>query len=79
MSKLSPYFQVCDENIGYDVDVYLAADIATLAAIWFGERSVATSRKKGLLKVSGMTYYVNTISKWLGTSQFAPYNRHFDR
>ena len=71
--------QVCDDNIGYDVDVYLAADIATLAAIWFGERSIATFRKQGLLKVMGTTYYVNTISKWLGTSQFATYNRHSDR
>jgi hypothetical protein len=70
--------QVCDDNIGYDVDVYLAADIVTLAELWFGERSVATACEQGRLKVTGTTYYVDTIPKWLGTSQFAPYNRHSD-
>lgn len=71
--------QVCDENIGYDVDVYLTTDVATLAAIWYGERSVTSAREQGLLKVTGTTYYVDTISKWLGNSQFASYNKRCDK
>jgi hypothetical protein len=66
--------QVCDDNIGYDVDVYLATDIVTLAEIWYGERSVSAACDQSLLKVTGTTYYVDSISKWLGTSQFASYN-----
>lgn len=66
--------QVCEDNIGYDVDVYLAADVVTLAEIWFGERSVSAACEQRRLKVTGTTYHVDTISKWLGTSQFAPYN-----
>jgi len=66
--------QVCDENIGYDVDVYMTADLETLGKIWFGKLSVVTACDQGSLKVTGMSFYVDNISKWLGTSQFAPYS-----
>jgi len=66
--------QVCEDNIGYDVDVYLTADIKTLGQIWYGDYTAAAAREKGLLKVTGTAFYVNNIGKWLGTSQFAPFN-----
>ena len=67
--------QVCDENIGYDVDVYLTADLETLGKIWYGKLDVATACEKKLLKVVGMPYCVRTVSRWNGTSQFAPNSR----
>ncbi len=67
--------QVCEENIGTEVDVYLTADLDTLGKIWFGELELAKAREQGLLKVIGSSFCVNNLSKWLGVSQFAPYNR----
>jgi DNA-binding HxlR family transcriptional regulator len=67
--------QVCDENIGFDVNIYLTASLLTLGRIWFGELSVTSAREQGLLKVEGEAFYSRNLAKWLGTSQFAPLNR----
>lgn len=67
--------QVCDDNVGTDVDVYLTATLHTLGRIWFGEISVIDACRTGELKAVGDRYLVNRLSKWLGTSQFAPLNR----
>lgn len=63
--------QVCDENIGTEVDVYLTADLATLGRIWFGDMSIRAALDQGLLRAVGPSVYLNRISSWLGRSQFA--------
>jgi len=68
--------QVCDENMGTEVDVYLTATLETLGKIWYGELDTASAREKQLLKVVGGSFYVRSLSKWLGTSQFAPLNQN---
>lgn len=68
--------QVCDENIGNEVDVYLTATLETLGKIWFGEFSAISACEQDLLKVVGPPFFVSNLSRWLGTSQFAPYNQH---
>jgi len=66
--------QVCEDNIGYDVDIYLSATLETLGKIWYGEFSALEAYDKGLLKVIGPTYCLKNLSKWIGVSQFAPYS-----
>lgn len=63
--------QVCDENPGTDVDVYLTADLETFGKIWFGDISAASALDRGLLKAVGSSYCVGNLSRWLGTSQFS--------
>jgi len=63
--------QVCDENIGHEVDVYLTADLETLGQIWYGELAITTALEQKRLQVVGPAVYVNRISRWLGRSQFA--------
>ena len=63
--------QVCDENFGTEVDLYLTSDKATFARIWYGRQSIASARNKGDLKVIGNTELERSISKWLGISQMA--------
>jgi len=67
--------QVCEDNIGYEVDVYLTADLKTFYEIWFGEIGLNAACQGGSLKVVGAPVYVRNLSKWLRTSQFAAYNR----
>ena len=64
--------QVCEDNPGHDVDVYLTARLETLAKIWFGEVTVEQARQAGELKVVGEAFFVRNLSKWLGVSRFAP-------
>lgn len=68
--------QVCDEDFGFEVDVYLTARLLTFGQIWFGELSIASAREQELLGVVGDAYYVKNLAKWLGISQFASLNRH---
>lgn len=67
--------QVCEDNIGHDVDVYFTAALKTYYEIWFGEIGVVEACERGLLKVVGVPVYTRSLSKWLRTSQFAPYNK----
>ncbi|WP_317932222.1 helix-turn-helix domain-containing protein [Halioxenophilus sp. WMMB6] len=64
----------CEENIGHDVDLYLTADLETLARVWYGELAPANAVESGLLKVVGHSYLAKTLSQWLGVSQFADCN-----
>ena len=67
--------QVCEDNIGLEVDVYLTAALKTFYEIWFGEISLNTACEKEMLKVIGAQVYIRNLSKWLRTSQFASYNK----
>lgn len=63
--------QVCDENIGNEVDVYLTASLETLGKLWYGEIQLLDAMASGDLKAVGAPIYVNRISSWMGRSQFA--------
>lgn len=62
--------EMCDENIGYDVDVNLTADLKIFGQIWFNALGITSAIKTCQLKVFGSPFYTNNISRWLGTSQF---------
>lgn len=66
--------QVCDENIGNDVDLYLSADPETFGRIWYGELGIEQACAHGKLLVVGNRHLKTNIGRWLGTSQFAALN-----
>ena len=66
--------QVCEENPGTEVDIYLSATLKTLHDIWFGNTSITMACDSGLLKLVGSSAYTRNLSRWLCISQFAPYN-----
>ena len=66
--------QVCDEDFGFDVNVYLPARLLTFGQIWFGELTIASAKAQDRLKAIGDAFYVRNLEKWLGTSQFAAFN-----
>ena len=66
--------EACDSNVGNEVDVYVASDLATLYRIWYGEISLAAAREAKLVTVVGPAAYTNNMTRWLRTSQFAQHN-----
>jgi len=68
--------QVCDENLGTEVDAYLSSDLKTLYEVWFGEIGVEAALQQKRIKLVGAPIYARNVSKWLRTSQFAQYNRN---
>jgi DNA-binding HxlR family transcriptional regulator len=69
--------EVCDENPGYEVDVYFRSTLRTLSEVWWGDVGLAAARDKGALQVTGPVAYTRNLSKWFPISSFAPENRNF--
>lgn len=63
--------QICDENLGNEVNVYLSSDLETLGRIWFGKLAIVDATGSGRLKAVGDSWLVRNLSRWLGTSQLA--------
>lgn len=63
--------EVCDENPGYEVDVYFRSTLRTLSEIWWGDVSLQAARGNESLRVSGASVYTKNLSKWFPVSSFA--------
>ncbi len=66
--------EVCQENPGYEVDVYFESTLRTLSEVFWGDVSLAAARKSGALNVVGPSALTRRLSKWFPTSSFARYN-----
>ena len=70
--------EVCDENPGHEVDVYLRSTLRTLSEIWWGDTSLLAALGDGRLKVSGSVAHTRRIKQWFPVSSFARDNPRFD-
>lgn len=61
----------CDENPGYDVDVYINATLRTLTEIWYGRMDLRAACQSGVLEVVGAPAYTRNLARWFPVSQFA--------
>jgi DNA-binding HxlR family transcriptional regulator len=66
--------EVCDENPGHEVDVYLRSTFKTIAGIWWGDLDVRAAVANGSLKVVGPSVYTKSLPRWFPVSQFAGEN-----
>ena len=66
--------EVCDENRGYEVDVYLRSTLQTLSDIWWSNITFKEAIAKGELQAVGAPVYTKTLAKWFPTSLFAEEN-----
>jgi DNA-binding HxlR family transcriptional regulator/putative sterol carrier protein len=62
--------QVCDTDLGFEVDVFISSTLNTMTRIWYGETDMLNAIRSGQLKVHGPTVYTRNISQWLGISSF---------
>jgi DNA-binding HxlR family transcriptional regulator len=67
--------EVCDENPGYEVDVYFESTLRVLSEIFWGDRSITAARRSGDLQVVGASSLTKRLSKWFPVSSFAEFNR----
>ena len=69
--------EYCDENPGYEVDVYFRSTLRDLSAVWFGESGILESIESGKIRITGPPVYTRSVSKWFPRSEFAGFNpRH---
>jgi DNA-binding HxlR family transcriptional regulator len=69
--------EVCDDNPGHEVDVYLRTTLRTLSEIWWGDTGLMQACKDGRLKVGGSVAYTRHLARWFPISSFARENPRF--
>jgi DNA-binding HxlR family transcriptional regulator len=63
--------EICVEEPGFEVDLYVDADLATMAKVWLGDHTFEEARRSGKLKVTGPRELVRAFPSWLMLSHFA--------
>jgi DNA-binding HxlR family transcriptional regulator len=62
---------LCDDNPGKDVDLYLTSDIRTLIEIWTGKLAITTAITDEMVTALGARHLTRGIAKWFGPSKFS--------
>lgn len=62
--------QVCDTDLGFEVNVFITSSLAVLTRIWYGELDIAVAIRDGRLKVEAPPVYSRRIKRWLRISSF---------
>ena len=62
---------LCSVDPGHDVDLYVAAPLKVMTAIWMGIETVREARGRDELMLTGDRELISTMERWLGLSPFA--------
>lgn len=63
--------ELCSVDFGFDVDLYAAADLHTMTAIWMGRDTVRAALTGERLVLTGDRDLSAAMQEWLGLSPFA--------
>jgi DNA-binding HxlR family transcriptional regulator len=69
--------QVCDTDLGFDVDVYITSRLDVMTRIWYGEVDVDAAINSDQMTVKAAPVYCRHIKRWLGISSFTTDNPSF--
>jgi hypothetical protein len=63
---------LCLNDPGYEVDLFIATDVRTMTAVWMGDIPLEAAMASGALEAHGPTDLRRRLRAWLGFSAFAP-------
>ena len=66
-----PEADLCVADPGFEVDLFVAADLAAFARVWLGEVPIREAMRNGALRLSGMSDAVRGFPSWLLLSTLA--------
>ena len=66
---------LCTENPGLDVDLYITTTVRTLVEIWEGDIEIKSALRNELLKTQGNRQLVKAMPDWLGISLYSHVHR----
>lgn len=66
---------LCSVDPGFDVDLYVSADLRAMTAIWMGYESVRSAIEAETLVLTGEPQIAARMQQWLGLSPFARHAR----
>jgi hypothetical protein len=62
---------LCSVDPGFDVDLYVSADLRTMTAIWMGLDTVRAALATNRMTLTGDRHLAADMQSWLGLSPFA--------
>jgi hypothetical protein len=66
---------VCLKDPGFEIDLYVNADLVALTKAWMGDVRLADAMRSGLVRVEGPAALVRAFPGWLALSGFADVER----
>lgn len=66
--------QVCDTDLGFEVDVHISSTLAVMTRIWYGEIALAQALRDERVKVVAPSAFRRNIVRWLRISSFTTDN-----
>lgn len=62
---------LCTEDPGKDVDLYLSSSLPALAEVWMGDIDIHSAVKSESVRMTGASHLVRTASHWFPKSRYA--------
>ena len=62
---------LCTENPGKDVDLYVSTTLRNLVEVWEGDVEIKMAQRKKLIKTQGNAQLSKNMSEWLGICLYA--------
>jgi hypothetical protein len=63
---------LCSLDPGFDVDLYVTADLKAMTSAWMGMSKMSDEIESGRIALTGDPDLIRTLSKWMKRSSFAP-------
>jgi DNA-binding HxlR family transcriptional regulator len=57
---------LCTEDPGKEVDVYINSSVRTVVEVWGGDLDIRTALRDGSIKAHGSRHFIGTMPKWFG-------------
>jgi hypothetical protein len=70
-----PEVDLCLKDPGFEVDLTIDADLATLTRVWMGDMRLQDALRGGLIRPDGPRKLVQAFPTWFGLSLFAGIER----
>lgn len=66
---------LCLDDPGLDVDLYMVADLLTLTKVYMGDISLTDASSSGKLRIDGSRALIRSMPQWFARSKFADSGR----
>jgi hypothetical protein len=70
-----PEIEVCLKDYGFEVDVFVMADLMALTKVHLGRLSLLDVIKEGAVELDGPLELRRAFPHWIGVNHFAQYGR----
>ena len=67
--------ELCLHDPGFEIDLYVFADLSTMTRIWMGDISLSEARVRDLIELQGNHQLIREMPKWFTRALFADVER----